>query len=64
VLPAYTLKNFANPQSFTTHRIERPKLKSQLMLVWSGKRPLTSTHSATQASIQRVVNQSLSDNMM
>ena len=64
VLPAYTLKNFANPQSFTTHRIERPKLKSQLMLVWSGKRPLTSTHSATQAIIQRVVNQSLSDNMM
>ena len=64
VLPAYTLKNFANPQSFTTHRIDRPKLKSQLMLVWSGKRPLTSTHSATQAIIQRVVNQSLSDNMM
>lgn len=64
VLPAYTLKNFANPQSFTTHRIDRPKLKSQLMLVWSGKRPLTSTHRATQAIIQRVVNQSLSDTMM
>lgn len=64
VLPAYTLKNFANPQHFTTHRIERPKLNSQLMLVWSSKRPLTSTHMATQDIIQRVVTQSLEDNVI
>lgn len=64
VLPAYTLKNFANPHSFSTHRIERPKLKSQLMLVWSGKRPLTSTHRAAQDIIQRVLSQSLSDNVI
>jgi LysR family transcriptional regulator, nitrogen assimilation regulatory protein len=64
VLPAYTLKNFANPQNFTTHRIERPKLNSQLMLVWSSKRPMTSTHTATQQLIQRVVSQSLVDNVI
>jgi LysR family nitrogen assimilation transcriptional regulator len=64
VLPAYTLKNFANPHHFTTHRIERPKLNSQLMLVWSSKRPMTSTHTAAQQLIQRVVSQSLSDNVI
>ena len=64
ILPAYTLKNFANPQNFTTHRIERPKLNSQLMLVWSSKRPMTSTHTAAQQLIQRVVSQSLVDNVI
>ena len=64
VLPAYTLKNFANPHNFTTHRIERPKLSSQLMLVWSSKRPMTSTHTAAQQLIQRVVSQSLVDNVI
>lgn len=64
VLPAYTLKNFANPQNFTTHRIERPQLNSQLMLVWSSKRPLTSTHTAAQQLIHQVVSQSLVDNVI
>jgi LysR family nitrogen assimilation transcriptional regulator len=64
VLPAYTLKNFANPQNFTTHRIERPKLNSQLMLVWSSKRPMTSTHTAAQQLIHQVVSQSLADNVI
>lgn len=64
VLPAYTLKNFANPQNFTTHRIERPKLNSQLMLVWSSKRPMTSTHSAAQQLMQQVVTKSLMDNVL
>ncbi len=64
VLPAYTLKNFANPQNFTTHRIERPKLNSQLMLVWSSKRPMTSTHTAAQKLIHQVVTKSLVDNML
>jgi len=64
VLPAYTLKNFANPHNFTTHRIERPKLNSQLMLVWSSKRPMTSTHTAAQQLIQQVVSQSLVDNVI
>ena len=64
VLPAYTLKNFANPQNFTTHRVERPKLNSQLMLVWSSKRPMTSTHTAAQQLIQQVVRKSLVDNVL
>ncbi len=64
ILPAYTLKKFANPQNFTTHRIERPKLNSQLMLVWSSKRPMTPTHNAAQHLIQRVVSQSLVDNVI
>lgn len=64
VLPAYTLKNFANPQNFTTHRIERPKLNSQLMLVWSSKRPLTSTHMAAQQLLQHVLPDSLRHNVM
>lgn len=64
VLPAYTLKNFANPQNFTTHRIERPKLNSQLMLVWSSKRPMTSTHIAAQQLIHQVVTKSLMDNVL
>lgn len=64
VLPAYTLRNFANPQNFTTHHIERPQLKSQLMLVWSSRRPMTSTHTATQQLIHQVVTQSLIDNVI
>ncbi len=55
VLPAYTLRNFANPQDFSTHRIERPKLRSQLMLVWSGRRPMTATHQAAMQLMQEVV---------
>ena len=47
VLPAYTLSNFPNTEAFTTHRIHEPQLMSQLMLVWSAKRPMTSTHKAT-----------------
>jgi LysR family nitrogen assimilation transcriptional regulator len=55
VLPAYTLRNFANPQDFSTHRIERPKLTSQLMLVWSARRPMTATHKVAMQLTQEVV---------
>jgi LysR family nitrogen assimilation transcriptional regulator len=55
VLPAYTLRNFANPQDFSTHRIERPKLISQLMLVWSARRPMTATHKVAMQLTQEVV---------
>jgi LysR family nitrogen assimilation transcriptional regulator len=55
VLPAYTLRNFASPQDFSTHRIERPKLVSQLMLVWSARRPMTATHQAAMQLTQEVV---------
>jgi len=56
VLPAYTLRNFATPQDFSTHRIERPKLLSQLMLVWSARRPMTATHQVAMQLTQEVVN--------
>jgi LysR family nitrogen assimilation transcriptional regulator len=44
VLPSYTLSNFSKPHPFTTHAITAPKLMSQLMLVWSARRPMTATH--------------------
>jgi LysR family nitrogen assimilation transcriptional regulator len=59
VLPAYTLSSFAQPKDFSTHRIERPQLLSQLMLVWSARRPMTSTHKAAQRVTHEVVVQAL-----
>ena len=59
VLPAYTLSNFAKPEHFSTHRIEKPKLMSQLMLVWSARRPMTATHKATMQLTQDVVHKAL-----
>ena len=48
--------------------LNRPKqlnaLNSQLMLVWSSKRPMTSTHTAAQQLIHQVVSQSLADNVI
>ena len=44
VLPSYTLSNFNTPKDFSVHEIEKPQLLSQLMLVWSARRPLTPTH--------------------
>ncbi|MEY4419908.1 MAG: hypothetical protein RLZZ498_504 [Pseudomonadota bacterium] len=62
VLPAYTLGNFAKLEDFTTHRIEKPKLMSQLMLVWSARRPMTSTHKAAMQLTQDVVANALQGN--
>lgn len=59
VLPAYTLSNFAKPEHFSTHRIEKPKLMSQLMLVWSARRPMTATHKAAMQLTQEVVQTAL-----
>jgi LysR family nitrogen assimilation transcriptional regulator len=59
VLPAYTLSNFAKPEHFTTHRIEKPKLMSQLMLVWSARRPMTATHKAAMTHTQEIVTSAL-----
>jgi LysR family nitrogen assimilation transcriptional regulator len=59
VLPAYTLSNFAKPQHFVTHRLEKPKLMSQLMLVWSARRPMTATHQAAMQLTQDVVIKAL-----
>jgi LysR family nitrogen assimilation transcriptional regulator len=62
VLPAYTLRNFAKPKDFTTHRVEKPKLMSQLMLVWSARRPMTATHKAAMQLTNEVVSQALQAN--
>jgi LysR family nitrogen assimilation transcriptional regulator len=62
VLPAYTLSNFAKPEHFSTHRIEKPKLMSQLMLVWSARRPMTATHKAAMQLTQDVVQWALERN--
>jgi LysR family nitrogen assimilation transcriptional regulator len=61
VLPAYTLSNFAKPEHFSTHRIEKPKLMSQLMLVWSARRPMTATHKAAMQLTQDVVQNALAN---
>jgi hypothetical protein len=39
--------------------VEKPKLMSQLMLVWSARRPMTATHKATMALTHDVVSQAL-----
>ena len=59
LLPAYTLRNFAKDEDFVTHRVENPKLMSQLMLVWSARRPMTATHKSTMALTHDVVSQAL-----
>jgi LysR family nitrogen assimilation transcriptional regulator len=59
VLPAYTLSNFAKPEHFSTHRIDKPKLMSQLMLVWSARRPMTATHKAAMQLTQEIVQKAL-----
>jgi len=62
VLPAYTLHNFAKLEDFTTHRVEKPKLMSQLMLVWSARRPMTATHKAAMQITNTEVTQALQAN--
>jgi LysR family nitrogen assimilation transcriptional regulator len=59
VLPAYTLRNFADVQEFSVHRIDKPHLLSQLMLVRSAKRPMTATHHAAQKVIEAEVSRAL-----
>lgn len=59
VLPTYTLNEFPDPKVFSTHTIQRPQLLSQLMLVWSSKRPSTGTQRVAQGLTQKVVTQAL-----
>jgi LysR family nitrogen assimilation transcriptional regulator len=46
VLPPYTLASHGPDHAFSLHRIGRPRLMSQLSLVWSARRQLTPTHQA------------------
>jgi len=59
VLPTYTLNQFPGPEVFTTHRIQRPQLLSQLMLVWSSKRPSTGTQRVALELTQQVIQEAL-----
>ena len=55
VLPAYTLGEGTTAQSLYTRAIERPKLRAQLMLVRSAKRPNTPTHEAAEKLLRSVL---------
>jgi LysR family nitrogen assimilation transcriptional regulator len=56
VLPAYTLHSTHTPQDYSIHTIEKPQLKSELRLVWSARRPLTSTHKKAMEITQQVIS--------
>lgn len=59
VLPPYTLAGHGPDHSFSLHRIGRPRLMSQLSLVWSARRQLTSTHQAAIAITRERVSDAL-----
>jgi LysR family transcriptional regulator, nitrogen assimilation regulatory protein len=55
VLPSYTLSNFDNPGTFTVQSIHSPRIMSQLMLVWSARRPTTQTQRKAMDLVSQVV---------
>lgn len=55
VLPSYTLSNFDNPDTFTVQSIHSPRIMSQLMLVWSARRPTTQTQRKAMDLVSQVV---------
>ena len=55
VLPSYTLSNFDNPDIFTVQSIHSPRIMSQLMLVWSSRRPTTQTQRKAMDVVNQVV---------
>jgi LysR family nitrogen assimilation transcriptional regulator len=55
VLPSYTLSNFDNPDPFSVQSIHSPRIMSQLMLVWSARRPITQTQKKAMEVVTQVV---------
>jgi LysR family nitrogen assimilation transcriptional regulator len=55
VLPSYTLSNFENASPFAVKTIQSPSIKSQLMLVWSSRRPTTQTQKKAMEIVKQVV---------
>ena len=55
VLPSYTLSNFENASPFSVKAIQSPSIKSQLMLVWSSRRPTTQTQKKAMDIVKQVV---------
>lgn len=59
VLPGYTLSNFDNADPFTVRSIHSPRIMSQLMLMWSSRRPTTETQKKALELVRGVVNDAL-----
>jgi LysR family nitrogen assimilation transcriptional regulator len=55
ILPSYTLSNFEHSIPFGVTPIHSPAIKSQLMLVWSARRPTTQTHKKAMEITTRVL---------
>jgi LysR family nitrogen assimilation transcriptional regulator len=55
ILPSYTLSNFENASPFAVKTICNPGIKSQLMLVWSARRPSTQTQKKAMEIVSEVV---------
>lgn len=55
ILPSYTLSNFDNATPFSVKTIHTPSIKSQLMLVWSSRRPTTQTQKKAMEVVTRVL---------
>jgi LysR family nitrogen assimilation transcriptional regulator len=59
VLPSYTLSNFDNASPFSVKTIHSPSIKSQLMLVWSARRPTTQTQKKAMDIVKQVVRKAI-----
>lgn len=55
VLPSYTLSNFDKPAPFAVHAIGSPRIRCQLMLAWSARRPTTQTQKRAMEVVRQVV---------
>jgi LysR family nitrogen assimilation transcriptional regulator len=55
ILPGYTLSNFDNASPFSIKAIHSPAIKSQLMLVWSARRPTTQTQKKAMELVTQVL---------
>jgi len=59
VLPAYTLSNFDSASPFVVRSIHSPAIKSQLMLVWSSRRPTTQTQKKAMELVSAVLRKAI-----
>ena len=59
VLPAYTLSNFDSSSPFVVRSIHSPAIKSQLMLVWSSRRPTTQTQKKAMELVSAVLRKAI-----
>lgn len=59
VLPSYTLRNFESSSPFAVKAIHTPSIRSQLMLVWSSRRPTTQTQKRAMEILSQVILQTI-----